>query len=49
MKHEKNIMKNNSKITQFYKILTKLYCKISNYHKKLGYSAIVSLYVNEPY
>jgi len=36
MMYEKNIDENNSRIREFYEILTKLYEKISNYRKKLG-------------
>ena len=35
MTHEKNKTENNSKMIIFYEILTKLYEKTSNYHKKL--------------
>ena len=46
MRHSKNIIKNNSKITIFYEILTKSYEKISNYHKKLGWFLVATLYGN---
>jgi len=36
MRHSKNKIKKNSKITIFYEIFAILYEKTSNYNKKLG-------------
>ena len=46
MRYGKHIVENNSKITIFYEILTKSYEKISNYHKKLGWFLVATLYGN---